>query len=1368
MRLPPRFWKNTLATLGLRAKERRSPRRLPKVEQLESRTVLAVTAAYAGGVVTITGDSSANTIDIDYVEDNGNLYFTLNGDLLGSTGGVVTSFVDALLASDVDEVNIYAGAGDDTIDLLDVNTNAFLSLATVPILFRSYGGDGDDDIYGSSQAFSGDGDPVTDYIHGEAGNDWLAGSNGIDVIEGGDGNDSLHGESGSDILYGGSGDDLLTGGAYSDLMYGGSGSDTLYGEDGDDWLYGDDGDLEATTGGNDTIDAGAGVDFLSGEGGNDTLIADDGLLEYDVVYGGYGDDDVHIDEVDIAENDQGNDTYFALVYNLLDAVGNNTVVSSSTSSFTYSWTPTSLGTYLVVNGSSNDDLIDLRLVNSYLQFITVNAADGDDTIYAVGFAEVYGGNGNDVIHSVDYASEKLYGEAGNDEYWVGSSAGFYDEQGINTVHLPDSTSHSYPQSSISAFRHDGGGASIYGTTGNDTLVIATQYVVDTFWFTINGAPYIPVPSYGQVAIYTLAGDDEVDLSGVDSEVASSLTFVVNAGSGADELQGLDYHGNDVFLGGDGDDVLHTSSGNLISGGAGNDTFLVGENGPVQLEGGLGNDTYVWTGDSTNSVTISDAAGQNTITFSGPGDLSAQSFSYSVNGTTWDVAGTEAALELTVSTAWNGDLIANGIVFNATNLITSLVIQGTDGEDTIDLRPIDGACNSLDSVSVFAHGGDDLVYGSLAHDDLQGGDGNDTLFGYDGNDLLDGGLGGDAIYGGVGQDWAYGGDGNDWLDGGLGEDLLQGGGGEDYYVSESTSEFVDADDGDSINGTYVSGTGSAEPTVTVTTLASADEVKRQAGKVRVSRTGNISRPLSVKLSFSGTASAADYDTPQVSSFWHTVTIPADASFIDVDVVPETDFRKEGSETVNITVVEYSLGTTPYEIGQPASASVGIADGWGRVTIAADETAIQEDSGGSLPFVITFWGGADDGVGAVRVKLTPSGTATIGDPISSGFSRVRHGTPQDYFIDYGYYPISPNLNNITINLDLIGITEATLWMYPTLDGHVESDEAVHLSLGAAANEVNVSVEGGSVSFTIQNDDSWAQVDVAATGSQVTEGTSPQSLPFNYTPAYESFRFSRTGPTTYDLPVRYYVGGTASSGLDYGLFYDWGQPADSVVIPAGASYIDVALKVIGDSYIEDNEYIEVSLQASNDAIISFDSAFITIVDDDNGESDWGWVSVSEPLGFTPAYSPWSWQPSVGGTPGYWARSVLVRQWESEGLVVPRGEENMGFELTKSFVLASPSQINIGGSLGFVEASYSFAINSAAGNGSDFHIDSPAPGEGWELGYQIRVLKEYYIVQRGFGDENSEPSEGVQGDAAVFLHYLAVVSYRSANVAFYKRQVP
>jgi Ca2+-binding RTX toxin-like protein len=123
------------------------------------------------------------------------------------------------------------------------------------------------------------GTPQSDTRSGTAANDYLFG---------GGGDDSLDGLAGDNVLRGGAGNDILNGGAGADQLIGGDDADTLRGDDGNDKLVGDAGDDQLMGGnGNDMLQGGAGTDTyrFTGSFGSDWVVDSDGtgVIEVDGV-----------------------------------------------------------------------------------------------------------------------------------------------------------------------------------------------------------------------------------------------------------------------------------------------------------------------------------------------------------------------------------------------------------------------------------------------------------------------------------------------------------------------------------------------------------------------------------------------------------------------------------------------------------------------------------------------------------------------------------------------------------------------------------------------------------------------------------------------------------------------------------------------------------------------------------------------------------------------------------------------------------------------------------------------------------------------------------------------------------------------------
>ncbi len=141
-------------------------------------------------------------------------------------------------------------------------------------------------------------------------------------------------------------------------------------------------------------------------------------------------------------------------------------------------------------------------------------------------------------------------------------------------------------------------------------------------------------------------------------------------------------------------------------------------------------------------------------------------------------------------------------------VGSLALEGGDGNDVLNV-----AAGIKQSVGLFGGDGNDSLSGGSGNDTLEGaagndelrgntgndlligGDGNDTLRGNDGNDTLGGGLGNDKLYGGNGNDAISGGDGNDSAYGDAGDDTVLGDAGNDQLYGGAGRDIVLGGDGD---------------------------------------------------------------------------------------------------------------------------------------------------------------------------------------------------------------------------------------------------------------------------------------------------------------------------------------------------------------------------------------------------------------------------------------------------------------------------------------------------------------------------------------------------------------------------------------------
>lgn len=118
--------------------------------------------------------------------------------------------------------------------------------------------------------------------------------------------------------------------------------------------------------------------------------------------------------------------------------------------------------------------------------------------------------------------------------------------------------------------------SVYGTAGNDQIIVNPGSSAGDVSVRLNGTPLGTYRPQTLLIIFGLTGNDDIQVAG-----SVSIPVELHGDAGDDRLKGGD--GNDILLGGDGDD--------LIAGGSGRDILI----------GGLGADRIV--GDAEDDILI---------------------------------------------------------------------------------------------------------------------------------------------------------------------------------------------------------------------------------------------------------------------------------------------------------------------------------------------------------------------------------------------------------------------------------------------------------------------------------------------------------------------------------------------------------------------------------------------------------------------------------------------------------------------------------------------------------------------------------------------------------------------------------------------
>ncbi len=676
------------------------------------------------------------TTDVTITTGGGNDRITV----LNAAAEIYAGFGDDLVTT---------GIGDDYIEGADGNNTVYMgdgddfyrnsNIRSYTGTERIFGGLGNDTVLTATG---------NDLVDGADGDDELYTGWGDDRAFGGIGKDDLYGEAGADSLYGGDGNDFVDGDrdvnaatppTDADLTDGGLGNDTLIGGRGLDRMFGGDGDdvlQVANFISNTVIDVA--VDLIFGGLGIDTLqtYGPNFYLTDAVEVILRGTTLIKINGVVVADARQ------IEAINVSAYGGGNQIIEG--------------GAYVdTVRTGHGDDRIVTFGGNDFIDTTsgsdTIFAGDGDDNISQVqigGGDLVYGGNGNDIIRlAIPYTSQtvepgasQVFGGAGNDTLFLYNSDRVVVYTGnavfVDGIKLADvfgfESLFQYGQNNASVVNgfaandtlYGGGGGgndTINGFAGNDLIdgglnddVVYAGAGNDTL---ISGG--------GQDTLFGGAGDDGFTLvadatadsldGGADFDIltlgfglAASLVMTGNLATGAtlstggvlranirgiEAIRGQATAGDDVVLGGSGNDVM------TLFGGA--DSALFGD----------GDDLVSMSLDAL-ADTVNLGLGLDTLTVF-----------QSIAGNVSFTLGLVASIRL------------NGVVVSTIRDAERLTFFAGTGDDTVT----GGALNDVLQLGQGANvsrgqGGDDRIVVSLDNllDDADGGTGVDRLLIYGGN------------------------------------------------------------------------------------------------------------------------------------------------------------------------------------------------------------------------------------------------------------------------------------------------------------------------------------------------------------------------------------------------------------------------------------------------------------------------------------------------------------------------------------------------------------------------------------------------------------------------------------------------------------
>ncbi len=343
-----------------------------------------------------------------------------------------------------------------------------------------------------------------------------------------------------------------------------------------------------------------------------------------------------------------------------------------------------------------------------------------------------------------------------------------------------------------------------------------------------------------------------------------------------------------------------------------------------------------------------------------------------------------------------------------------------------------------------------------------------------------------------------------------------------------------------------------PSITLTASdPNASEAGPDTGTFMFSRSGSTADPLIVYFTVNGSAiNGADY-----LPIGNSIVIPAGSASAALTVTPIDDAIKENSETVVITLTPSATSTYSAATITPQTVTISDDDNGGLVGVGF---ASATSSGREDEFIIT-----------VTVSLSAASSVPV--TVSYAFGGGTATRPADY----DYDPPQPLYFSP-------GTVTQSIFVLVKDDTLVEPAETIMITLNSPVNAVLDAFR--THTHTILDNDSGGIVSVTATDASASEAG----------PNTGTFRISRSGATIDNLTVNFQVTGSASSPSDYGAL------GNSVVIPAGQSYVDLVVTPVDDQTPEPMETVVLTLTSASGATIgSTNSATVFIADNDDSSS-------------------------------------------------------------------------------------------------------------------------------------------------------------------------
>ena len=594
--------------------------------------------------------------------------------------------------------------------------------------------------------------------------------------------------------------DGILGSAFNDVLTGSTAADTINGGAGDDYItpYDPIATGSHTVGANDTIDGGTGINTVDySYGGSTNAFATEWVivnLAAGTASGGYGGVGINVFGSDTLTNIQ-NVRGSAGADNITGSSGDNvieggaggdTINGGTGGSDTASYEHSSAAVTINLTGSqSGGDAAGDTLTNI-------------DNIRGSAFNDVITGDANNNIIEGGAGNDTLNGNGGNDtvSYEHATAAVTINLATVsaqNTVGAGTDTITNFSNIRGSAFNDTLTGNSsanvLEGGAGADALVGNGGSDTASYEHADSGVTanlLTTASNTGDAAGDTYTGIANLRGSAfADTLIGDGNANILEGGAGADSLDGGNGSDTASYANaaaglvaslaspasntGDAAGDTYTSIENLM--GSAFDDTLTGDNNANTLTGGAGNDTYIVLATNTGADIINDSAGTDTLNLSNYSsnitfDLSSNA-AQAVGSGSLQVTGVENITTGSGADTITGDAGDNVIVAGTGND----TVEGGLGNDTISGN------GGTDTIS-YAHATSGITFNlSITTAQNTGGAGTDTVSGFENligseyNDVLGGTLGVNSIWGLGGDDRITGNDSADMIDGGAGSDTV---------------------------------------------------------------------------------------------------------------------------------------------------------------------------------------------------------------------------------------------------------------------------------------------------------------------------------------------------------------------------------------------------------------------------------------------------------------------------------------------------------------------------------------------------------------------------------------------------------------------